>query len=233
MKYRAGLPATSILCFFFFSLLLNSSARSANELPRLGWIPIQYISSDKTTTLDLTRWLSLRPDDKIELTPPASLSAKLDLSTRQLKIQTQPDLQGLIDLPIQITPKKGKTLSGILTLAISPRSSHRFTFTGKGSEKSVCLAGAFNGWNSSSHLLSREKGNLWSLSLPLSPGPQTYKLVVDGDWRLDPANSLTLADGTGQKNSLVKIPENTNSPAFLYANSRKPGLLTFLSAPAG
>ena len=233
MKYRAGLPATSILCIFFFSLLLNSSARSANELPQLGWIPIQYISSDKTTTLDLTRWLSLRPDDKIELTPPASLSAKLDLSTRQLKIQTQPDLQGLIDLPIQITPKKGKTLSGILTLAISPRSSHRFTFTGKGSEKSVCLAGAFNGWNATSHPLKREKGNLWFLSLPLPPGPQAYKFVVDGDWRLDSSHSLTVADGTGQKNSLVKILENTNSPAFLYADSRKQGLLTFLSAPAG
>ena len=233
MKYCAGLPVTSLLYFFFSSLLLNSSARSANELSQLGWIPIQYMSSDQPTTLDLTRWLSLRPDDKIELTPPASLSAKLNLSTRQLKIQTQPDLQGLIDLPIQITPKKGEPLSGILTLAIYPRSSHRFTFTGKGSEKSVCLAGAFNRWNATSHPLSREKGNLWSLSLPLSPGPQTYKLVVDGDWRLDPSHSLTVADGTGQKNSIVKIPENTNSPTFLYADSRKPGLLTFLSAPAG
>jgi cyclomaltodextrinase len=233
MKYRAGLPVTSILCFFFFSLLLNSSARSANELPHLGWIPIQCISSDKPTTLDLTRWFSLRPDDKIELTPPASLSAKLDLSTRQLKIQTQPDLQGLIDLSIQITPKKGEPLSGILTLAIPPRYTHRFTFKGKGSEKSVYLAGTFNGWNPSSHPLSREKGNLWSLSLPLSPGPQIYKLVVDGDWRLDPAHSLTLADGTGEKNSLVKIPDHETSPTFLYAESHKPGLLTFLSAPAG
>ncbi len=233
MKYRAGLPATSILCFFFFSLLLDSSARSANGLPKLGWIPIQYISSDKPTTLDLTRWLSLRPDDKIEFTPPASLSAKLDLSTRQLQIQTQPGFSGLIDLPLQVVSSKGEPLSGILTLSVPSTPSHRFTFTGKGSEKSVCLAGAFNGWNPSSHPLSREKGNLWSLSLPLSPGPQAYKLVVDGDWRLDPSHPLTVADGTGDKNSLVKIPDHETSPTFLYAESHKPGLLTFLSAPGG
>ena len=233
MKYRAAVPVTSLLYFFFSSLLLNSSARSANELPHFGWIPIQCISSDKPTTLDLTRWLSLRPDDKIELNPPASLSAKLDLSTRQLQIQTQPGFSGLIDLPLQVVPSKGEPLSGILTLSVPFTPTHRFTFAGKGSEKSVSVAGAFNGWNPSFHPLSREKGNLWSLSLPLSPGPQTYKLVVDGDWRLDPANSLALADGTGQKNSLVKIPENIDSSTFLYAASHKPGLLTFLSAPAG
>jgi len=156
MKYCAGLPITSLLYFFFSSLLLNSSARSANELPHLGWIPIQCVSSDKPTTLDLTRWLSLRPDDKIELTPPASLSAKLDLSTRQLRIQTQPGFYGLIDLPLQIVPAKGEPLSGILTLSVPPTPTHRFTFTGKGSEKSVSVAGAFNGWNPSSHPLSRE-----------------------------------------------------------------------------
>ena len=214
-------------------LLLSPHTRAADETPQLGWIPIQTIPAETSTTLDLTRWLSPGPAATVQINPPVSLSAHLDPSSLQFKIQTQPDLQGLIDLPIQIKPKKGETLSGILTLAIARRSSHRFTFTGKGSEKSVCLAGAFNGWNATSHPLKQEKGNLWSLALPLPPGPQAYKFVVDGDWRLDSSHSLTVADGTGQKNSLVKIPENTTPPTFLYADSRKPGLLTFLSAPAG
>jgi len=213
-------------------LLLSPLTRAADEAPHLGWIPIQTIAAETSTTLDLTRWLSLRPDDKIELTPPASLSAKLDLSTRQLQIQTQPGFSGLVDLPLQIIPSKGEPLSGILTLSVPPTPTHRFTFTGKGSEKSVCVAGAFNGWNPSSHPLSREKENLWSLSLPLPPGPQSYKLVIDGDWRLDPANSLTRSDGVGQKNSLIQVPDRDSSPAFLYAESHKPALLTFLSAPA-
>ena len=114
-------------------VLLSPLTRAADEAPHLGWIPTQTIPAETSTTLDLTRWLSPGPDATVQITPPASLSAQLDPSSLQLKIQTQPDLQGLIDLPIQITPKKGKTLSGVLTLAISPRSSHRFTFTGKGS----------------------------------------------------------------------------------------------------
>jgi glycosidase len=226
---RVSLPLSLALSL----LLLSPLARAADEAPHLGWIPIQTIPAETSTTLDLTRWLSLRPDDKIELTPPASLSAKLDLSTRQLQIQTQPGFSGLVDLPLQIIPSKGEPLSGILTLSVPPTPTHRFTFTGKGSEKSVCVAGAFNGWNPSSHPLSREKENLWSLSLPLPPGPQSYKLVIDGDWRLDPANSLTRSDGVGQKNSLVQVPDRDSSPTFLYAESHKPALLTFLSAPAG
>jgi glycosidase len=225
---RVSLPLSLALSL----LLLSPLARAADEAPHLGWIPIQTIAAETATTLDLTRWLSLRPDDKIELTPPASLSAKLDLSTRQLQIQTQPGFSGLVDLPLQIIPSKGEPLSGILTLSVPPTPTHRFTFTGKGSEKSVCVAGAFNGWNPSSHPLSREKENLWSLSLPLPPGPQSYKLVIDGDWRLDPANSLTRSDGVGQKNSLVQVPDRDSSPTFLYAESHKPALLTFLSAPA-
>ena len=138
-------------------LLLSPLTRAADEAPQLGWIPIQTIPAETSTSLDLTRWLSPGPEATVQITPPASLSAQLDPSSLQLKIQTQPDLQGLIDLPIQITTKKGEPLSGILTLAIAPRSSHRFTFTGKGSEKSVCLAGAFNGWNATSHPLTREK----------------------------------------------------------------------------
>ena len=224
---RVSLPLSLAL-----SLLLSPLTRAADEAPHLGWIPIQTIAAETATTLDLTRWLSLRPDDKIELTPPASLSAKLDLSTRQLQIQTQPGFSGLVDLPLQIIPSKGEPLSGILTLSVPPTPTHRFTFTGKGSEKSICVAGAFNGWNPSSHPLSREKENLWSLSLPLPPGPQSYKLVIDGDWRLDPANSLTRSDGVGQKNSLVQVPDRDSSPTFLYAESHKPALLTFLSAPA-
>ena len=114
-------------------LLLAPLTRAADDAPHLGWIPIQTIPAETSTTLDLTRWLSPGPAATVQINPPASLSAQLEPSTLQLKIQTQPDLQGLIDLPIQITPKKGEPLSGILTLAISPRSSHRFIFTGKGS----------------------------------------------------------------------------------------------------
>ena len=88
-------------------LLLSPLTRAADEAPHLGWIPIQTIPAETSTTLDLTRWLSPSPADTVQIIPPASLSAHLDPSSLQLKIQTQPDLQGLIDLPIQITPKKG------------------------------------------------------------------------------------------------------------------------------
>lgn len=88
--------------------------------PQLGWIPIQTIPAETSTFLDLTRWLSPGPAATVQINPPPSLSAQLDPSSLQFKIQTQPDLQGLIDLPIQITPKKGSPFQEFLLSRSSP-----------------------------------------------------------------------------------------------------------------
>jgi 1,4-alpha-glucan branching enzyme len=55
--------------------------------------------------------------------------------------------------------------------------------------KSVHLAGNFNGWNPSSHPLSRvktsKKDGTWKKIVYLQPGVYGYRFVVDGVWHDD------------------------------------------------
>jgi len=41
--------------------------------------------------------------------------------------------------------------------------------------------------------------------LSLRPGEYQYKLVVDNNWILDPANNFTAKDEKGNNNSLLKV----------------------------
>lgn len=51
----------------------------------------------------------------------------------------------------------------------------------------VTVAGDFNGWNTASHPMAREGGDLWVLELELTPGRHEYKFLVDGrQWWNDP-----------------------------------------------
>jgi hypothetical protein len=80
------------------------------------------------------------------------------------------------------------------------------TFRLKGYEDArvVALAGSFNEWSQSQHLFGREGGE-WVCRLDLDPGVYTYKLVVDGNWLLDPANPATQEDEAGNVNNLLEV----------------------------
>ena len=52
--------------------------------------------------------------------------------------------------------------------------------------KTVSVAGEFSNW--SELPLARDESGAWSRTLHLKPGYYGYKLVVDGEWILDPAN---------------------------------------------
>lgn len=76
-----------------------------------------------------------------------------------------------------------------------------FTLDGYADAKEVFLAGAFNNWNGHKHQMVR-MGDVWTTTLPLFGGKQTYKFVVDGKWITDPSNPIIEDDGDGNKNSV-------------------------------
>lgn len=70
--------------------------------------------------------------------------------------------------------------------------------------KLVTIAGSFNDWQPFYTLMNPENGE-WVVKLQLTPGKYTYKLVVDGNWMLDPENAEKEDDGNGNMNSVLIV----------------------------
>ena len=54
--------------------------------------------------------------------------------------------------------------------------------------REVYLAGEFNGWSSTTDLLTKDEEGVWRIIVPLTPGTYQYKFVIDGVWQEDPDN---------------------------------------------
>ena len=70
----------------------------------------------------------------------------------------------------------------------------------------VQIAGSFNAWNP---VLSELKHNpelgIYELYCKLPAGSYEYKLVVDGEWMLDPYNPTSVKNGIGSENNIVRV----------------------------
>ncbi len=81
-----------------------------------------------------------------------------------------------------------------------------FTFRYKASTevKEVRVTGSFNNWDEEGYPLQLVEDE-WILPYFLHPGRHTYKLIVNGQWILDPANQLWEENQYGTGNSVIWI----------------------------
>lgn len=83
-----------------------------------------------------------------------------------------------------------------------------FTFRLKGhvAAKKVYLSGDFDEWSPNS-LAMKKEGNEWIFRVHLSAGKHLYKYIVDGNWIIDPGNSLWEQNAEGTGNSIVWVDQ--------------------------
>ena len=86
----------------------------------------------------------------------------------------------------------------------SLKGNTTFRLKGHANARLVAVAGSFNEWNQS-QLLCGKEGDEWVCRIDLAPGKYTYKLIIDGDWILDPANPDTEDDDRGITNSVLVV----------------------------
>lgn len=96
------------------------------------------------------------------------------------------------------------TASRITLPAPTFKGNTTFRLKGYADASIVALAGSFNDWNQSQYIFGRE-GSDWVCRIDLKPGKYSYKLIVDGDWMLDPSNPNTEEDDVGNKNSIITL----------------------------
>jgi 1,4-alpha-glucan branching enzyme len=73
--------------------------------------------------------------------------------------------------------------------------------------KEVFLLGDFNNWDPQTAPMKKDGLGLWKMSMLLAPGRYEYKLLVDGQWRLDANNPNRALNALGTENNVLVIPE--------------------------
>ena len=76
-------------------------------------------------------------------------------------------------------------LGAVSTLTNADQIEQTFKYTGPDA-RTVSVAGEFSNW--SELPMTRDNSGTWSRTVHLKPGYFGYKLVIDGEWVLDPAN---------------------------------------------
>lgn len=72
--------------------------------------------------------------------------------------------------------------------------------------QSVFIAGTFNDWHPAvTPMLAMENGK-WVKELSLPPGRYEYRLVVDGEWKCNPAVKEQAPNSFGGFNSIMMVP---------------------------
>jgi 1,4-alpha-glucan branching enzyme len=82
--------------------------------------------------------------------------------------------------------------------------NYTFHLKNRAAAKTVFLAGDFNGWSPNAYAM-KKKGDDWIMPIHLSPGKHLYKFVVDGNWIIDPGNTLWEENEHGTGNSIVWV----------------------------
>lgn len=71
--------------------------------------------------------------------------------------------------------------------------------------REVRITGDFSLWSKEGQILSRRADGNWAVLLPLHPGEYQYRLIVDGEWRDDPAAEKTAPNPYGGTNAVLIV----------------------------
>ena len=69
----------------------------------------------------------------------------------------------------------------------------------------VLLAGDFTRWQHAAIPMRRVGDGVWGATVVLAPGRHAYRLIVDGEWRDDPACRLRVPNPFGSEDMIRDI----------------------------
>jgi len=86
--------------------------------------------------------------------------------------------------------------------------------------KKVFLAGSFNRWQEKELQMKRTAAG-WELPIYLADGTHTYKFIVDGNWKVDPANPDRYPNEFNDFNSVISLGRQYEFRLAGYENARE------------
>lgn len=74
-----------------------------------------------------------------------------------------------------------------------------------GDAREVVFTGDFTGWAKDKVRLTKSPNGDWTGTIELAPGEYQYRLLVDGQWRDDPAAQSRVPNEFGSSNCILKV----------------------------
>ncbi len=76
----------------------------------------------------------------------------------------------------------------------------------------ILVAGDFNHWSPTAHPLRyNPQLAVHHALVEIPPGRYQYRLIIDGVWQADPYNANVQANGYGEHNSVLVVPQTEGS----------------------
>jgi hypothetical protein len=203
-------------------LLLPDEAGIENTPPTIAAIAPITLDMGTSTTLDLNPFIADDEDDDemMVLEWSAEHVALQDPGDHVLLVVAPVNWDGAEMITLTVIDSGGLEANADLKVVVNkieepdplpPDKCGEVTFSyAAGAEvQEVLLSGSFNQWGEGEPnypLADPDGDKTWELVKVLDPGQYEYKFVVDGDWKIDPANPNKVDDGFGGSNSVVEVP---------------------------
>lgn len=207
------MPIKLLLTYLFIAMSITTidavaSEQSPNMPDIIGLASPIRLNADTTTLrladyfMDISRISGIEsPDGAVKIDWQRGAATALLTATTQL-----------LPLSVLRISTQNNTQYDIL-LQRSRKVTHSISFPDEKSiYKTVEIAGGFNNWNPKPNPLVKT-GNTWQTKLIIDPGVYQYKMVIDGNWILDPYNPDSADNNIGGFNSVLTVNGgNTNKP---------------------
>lgn len=259
---RLGRVFFGFSLIFASSVAATEEGAGSGPSSFLGWIPVQAVTAGESLVLDLHRFYSARLGSGerlvVDESETGNYAAQIDSAAFTLAVSVGKQASGLIEIPLRVrvplqekAPALGRKdtsaavgesrgsdkhiLEGVLVIGVQPADGYTFTYRAAGKQVGkVTVAGEFNGWNTGSHELRPVGKGVYERFVRLPAGAHPYKLVVDGQWMLDPANPDQADDGTGSVNSIARIGASDRGRApVVFAKEAAGKRVVFRLVPGG
>lgn len=194
-------------------LLLSFADSNGSEI---AMIPTQTVFLGENTYLDLSNY-NFDTGKVLSVKSSKSLDVSFDAENYRVSVIPLPTTKaGLYQLDLTYD---GQHL--VVPIRILARPIIIFEYQSTSPDQKISVAGNFNNWSSVDNPLSYDNtSKSHKLVIGLEPGRYEYKIVVDGNWILDPANPDSVSNGIGGFNSSLIVAGQKETPAQFLKHQR-------------
>ncbi|MDX9778073.1 MAG: glycogen-binding domain-containing protein, partial [bacterium] len=184
-----------LLFILFLAVACSPDPASLTDI-----IPVQSLFSGDSLNLYIPDLFYAEDYSSLEFGKHPHLEIRKSPDPAVYVLKADTDFSGFGCLPFRF---EGRSYE--LPLRVTQRRNVSFRYAGSPDAETVTVFGNFNFWDRKKYPMEKQADGVFVLTLPFEPGQYEYLFWVDGREILDPANPVSVPNGLGGFNSLLKV----------------------------